>query len=114
MVQNTHIKIINYIYWIACGQPSKSNIIFLQGIDEVFFVGLTPQWYKGKDKLNVLYNVTSTTLMKFGSKEKMTNKMFSNYPFVQTFNFIFKYSFHEFRSIYSWLLTKISNFIFKI
>ena len=52
--------------------------------------------------------------MKFGLKEKMTSMMFSNYPYGQTFKKCFGYSSNEFRSIYRWIFTKITNFIFRI
>ena len=52
--------------------------------------------------------------MKFGSKEKMRSTMFSNYPYGQTFKKCFRYSLNKFRSIYRWIFTKITNFIFRI
>ena len=52
--------------------------------------------------------------MNFGPKEKMRSTMFSNYPYGQTFKKCFKYSLKEFRSIYRWIFTKITNFIFRI
>jgi len=52
--------------------------------------------------------------MKFSSKEKMRSIMFRNYPCGQNFKICFKYSFNKFTSIYRWILTKITNFIFKI
>ena len=52
--------------------------------------------------------------MKFGPNVKMRIMMFSNYPYSQTFKKCFKYSFNEFRNIYNWILTKITNYIFWI
>ena len=44
----------------------------------------------------------------------MISMMFSNYLCGQNFKKCFKYSFNEFRSIYHWIFTKITIFIFRL